>query len=123
MCAKIAICGIGEREPTQGSVFSAGHQLTQNSAFGEEFESTQSSAFGVGHKPTQDSVFGEGRESTQTHPWVRQGGSAQPAGPQEVDTAISKGVGACQPHGVEVCQATAVVLRSRLWKMGHKNRR
>ena len=47
-------------------MFSAGHEPTQDSAFGERFESTQSSAFGVGHEPTQDSAFGEGRESTQT---------------------------------------------------------
>ena len=62
-------CGRGEREPTQGSMFSAGHEPTQDSAFGEGHESTQSSAFGVG------------RESTQTDPWDRRGGSEQPASP------------------------------------------
>ena len=50
-------------------MFSAGHEPTQDSAFGEGHESTQSSAFGAGH------------ESTQTDPWDRRGGSAQPAGP------------------------------------------
>ena len=70
VCAKIVKCGRGEREPTQGSMFSVGREPTQDRAFGEGFESTQSSAFGVGHEPTQDSAVGEGRESTQTDPWV-----------------------------------------------------
>ena len=73
--------GRGEREPTQGSMFSAGHDPTEDNAFIEGFESTQSSAFGVEHEPIQDSAFGEGRESTQNDPWDRLGESAQPAGP------------------------------------------
>ena len=76
-------------------MISAGHEPTQESVFGEGFESNQSSAFGLGHEPTQESVFGEGRESTQTDPWFRRGGSAQPAGAQEVDTAIFNGFEAC----------------------------
>ena len=76
VCAKIVKRSRGEREPTQGSMFSAGHEPTQDSAFGEGFESTQSSALGVGHEPTQDSAFGEGREYTRTDSWDRRGGSA-----------------------------------------------
>ena len=104
-------------------MFNAGHEPTQDSAFGVGHDSTGCSAFGAGHECTQSSAFGAGHESTQTDPWDRRGGSAQPAGPQEVDIAISNGVGACQPHGVGFCQATVVVLRSRLWKAGQKNRR
>ena len=106
--SKIVKCGRGEREPTQDSMFSAGHEPTQDSAFGAGHESTQGSAFGAGHEPTH------------SNPWDRREGSAQPAGPSEVDTAISNGVGACQPHGVKACQATVVVLRSRLWQAGRK---
>ena len=80
VCAKIVKCGRGERELTQGSMFSEGHDTTQDSAFGEGFES-HSSSIGVGHEPTQDSDFGEGHESTQTDPWDRRGESAQPEGP------------------------------------------
>ena len=79
--AKIVKCGKGEREPTEGSMFSVGHDPTQDSAFGEGFEFTQSSAVGVRHEPTQDSAFRERRESTQTDPWDRRGGSAQSTGP------------------------------------------
>ena len=79
--SKIVKYGKGDKEPTQGSMFSAGHEPTQDRAFGEGFESTQSSDFGMGHEPTQDSAFGEGRESTQNDPWDRRRGSAQPAGP------------------------------------------
>ena len=81
VCAKMMKCGRGEREPTQGSMFSAGHKPNQDSAFGEGHESSERSAFGVGHEPTQDSACGEGLESTQTDPWDRRGGSAQPARP------------------------------------------
>ena len=59
VCEKIVKCGRGDREPTQGSMFSAGH------------EPTQDSALGVGHEPTQDSAFGERHESTQTDHWDR----------------------------------------------------
>ena len=44
VCAKIVKRGRGEREPTQGSMFNAGHEPTQDIAFGEGFESTQSSS-------------------------------------------------------------------------------
>ena len=67
--AKIVKCGRGEREPTQDSMFSAGHEPTQDSAFGEGHESTQGNAFGAGY------------ESTQTDRCDRRGGSAQPASP------------------------------------------
>ena len=76
VCLKIVKCGKGEGEPTHGSMFSAGHEPTQESAFGEGFESTESSAFDVGHEPTQDSAFSEMLQSTQTD---RRGGNAQPA--------------------------------------------
>ena len=66
VCAKIVKCGKGEMGPTDGSIFSEGHDPTEDSAFSEGFESTESSAFGVGHELTQDSDFGERRESTQT---------------------------------------------------------
>ena len=39
VCAKIVKRGRGEREPIQGSMFSAGHEPNQDSAFGEGFES------------------------------------------------------------------------------------
>ena len=86
-------------------------------------KSTQSSAFGAGHESTHSSDFGTGHEPTQTDPWDRRGGSAQPAGPYEIDTVMSNRVGACQSHGVEACLDTAVVLRSRLWQAGQTNRR
>ena len=92
---KIVECGRGDKEPNPGSMFSAGHEPTQGNAFGEGFEPTPISACVLGHEPAQDSNFGEGRKSTQTDPWDRRRGSAQPTGPQEVDTAISNGVGAC----------------------------
>ena len=49
-------------------MFSAGHEPTQDSAFGEVFESTQSRSFDVGQELTQNNAFGDGRESTQTDP-------------------------------------------------------
>ena len=57
VCAKIVKCGLSETGPTQGGTFSAGHELIQ------------------------DSAFGEGFGSTQADPWDRRGGSTQPAGP------------------------------------------
>ena len=81
VCATIVKCCKGEKESTQGSMFSAGHEPTQDSAFGERHESTKTSASGAGHESTQSSAFDVGHESTPTDPWDRRGRSAQPAGP------------------------------------------
>ena len=40
VCAKIVKCGRGERGSTGDSMFSAGHEPTQDSACGERNEST-----------------------------------------------------------------------------------
>ena len=76
VCAKIVKCGRGEKELTQDSMFSAGHEP---GAFGEGHEFTKGSALGAGHAFAQSIAFGAGHESTQTGPWDRRQGSAQPA--------------------------------------------
>ena len=91
----------GEREPTQDSMFRAGHEPTQDSAFGEGHEFTQGSAFGEGHESTQSGAFGAGHGFTQTDPWDRREASAQPDDPSEVDIAISNGLGAVNPTGLK----------------------
>ena len=77
VCAKIVKCGKVEKDPTQGGIFSAGNE------------------------PTQDSGVLEGFESTQTDPWEWRGGSAPSAGPYEVYTAISNVVGLVNPTGLK----------------------
>ena len=68
----------GEREPTQGSMFSAGHEPTQDSAFGESFESTQSCAFSVGHEPIQDNAFSEGASQPKPTSRIGEAGARSP---------------------------------------------
>ena len=57
-----------------------------------------------------------GTSAPEPTPWIGKEGASSP--PVRVDTTISNGVEACQPHGIEVCQATLGVLRSRLWQAG-----
>ena len=80
-----SLIGAGEGESTPGGPLSVGHNPTPGS-----------SALGAGYEPTQGSAFGAGHEPTQTDPWYGRGGSAQPAGPYEEDTAIFNVVEACQ---------------------------
>ena len=65
-----------------------------------EREHTQNDAFGAGHQPTQ--VTTGGRRGTDT----------KPAGPDEEDIAIFR--------GVEAARSTAVVFRGSLWQTGQE---
>ena len=100
-------------------MLSAGHEPTEGSALSEGRESTQGSAFSAGCTNSPKMVLSvRGTSPPKPTPGIVEEGARSPPLRKEVNAAISNGFGACQSHGVEVCQATAVVLRSRLWQAG-----
>ena len=63
-------------------------------------------------EPTKNSVLGAGHQLTQAITGGRSRTSANPAGPDEGDTAIT--------HRGEDARSTPVVFRGRLWQTGHE---
>ena len=104
VCAKIVKCGRGEREPTQDSMFSAGRKPTKQKGLSARGTSPPKAVFSVRGTIIRSSSFGAGHEPTQTEPWDRRGGSAQPTGPQELDTAISNGLELVSPTGLKLAK-------------------
>ena len=65
-----------------------------------------------GREPIQNCVLGAGHQPLQANTGGRTGTSANPARPDEEDTAII--------HGCEAAISTAVVFRGRLWRTGQE---